>query len=111
MFLQGDHQRKFGRDEVYEFYTNGVAIGEMFSTTVHGITINLHVVDLAQILSIPSGGWGHYVKVTWLSLYNLPSALDISRMFSGNPHLVTYHRVLKHEMTPLHQFYFMWFTK
>ena len=62
LFLQGDHQRRFGKNEVYEFYTNGVAIGEMISTTVYGKTINLYPADLGRILSVSTRGWSHYVK-------------------------------------------------
>ncbi|XP_047249450.1 uncharacterized protein LOC124885569 [Capsicum annuum] len=51
LFLQGDHQRRFGKNEVYEFYTNGVAIREMISTTVHGKTINLYPADMGRFLS------------------------------------------------------------
>ncbi|KAM3220440.1 hypothetical protein P3L10_024971 [Capsicum annuum] len=83
-----------------------VAVGEMFSTTVHGKTINLYPADLSRILRVPTGGWGHYVKGAWPPLDNLPSAIDISRKFSKNPSLLTHRRVLKNEMSPLHQFYF-----
>lgn len=106
LFLQGDHQRKFEKNEVYEFYTNGVAIGEMISTTVHGKTINLYPADLGRILNVPTGGWRHYVKGSWPPLDNFPSALDISRKFSGNPLLPSHRRVMKNEMSPLYQFYF-----
>ncbi|KAF3667636.1 hypothetical protein FXO37_09944 [Capsicum annuum] len=64
-----------------------VAIGEIFSTIVRGVTMNLYVADIGRILHIPPRGWGHYVKVTSPPLDNLPSALDISCKFSGNLHL------------------------
>ncbi|KAF3678600.1 hypothetical protein FXO37_04297 [Capsicum annuum] len=104
--LQGDLQRKFARPEVYEFYTNGVGIGELFSTTIRKVNLNLSIVDIARILHISSGGWGHYVKVSWPPLDNLASALDICRKFSGNTTLVRHRRVFKREMSPLHQLYF-----
>lgn len=34
LFLQGDVQRKLGRPEVLEFYTNGVEKGLLFSSSV-----------------------------------------------------------------------------
>ncbi|KAM3283098.1 hypothetical protein P3S67_026743 [Capsicum chacoense] len=106
LFLQGDLQRKFEKTEVYEFYTNGVAIGEMFSTTFRGVTINIVAADIARILNIPMRGLGHYIKVTWPPLDNIASALDISQKFSGNPHLQIHRRVLKREITPLYELYF-----
>ncbi|KAM3222339.1 hypothetical protein P3L10_021609 [Capsicum annuum] len=104
--FEGDLQRKFARPEVYEFYTNGVGIGELFSTTIRKVNLNLSIVDIARILHISSGGWGHYVKVSWPPLDNLASALDICRKFSGNTTLVRHRRVFKREMSPLHQLYF-----
>ncbi|KAM3395771.1 hypothetical protein P3S68_004777 [Capsicum galapagoense] len=83
--LQGNHQRRFGKDELYEFYTHGVAIGEMISTSVHGKLINFYPANLGRILSVPTGGWGHYMKGSWPPLDNLPSTLVICRKFSGNP--------------------------
>ncbi|KAM3203225.1 hypothetical protein P3L10_030851 [Capsicum annuum] len=88
---EGNHQRRFGKDEVYEFYTHGVAIGELISTSVHGKLINLYPADLGRILSVPTGGWGHYVKGSWPPLDNLPSALDICRNFFGNPLISSHH--------------------
>lgn len=74
----------------------------MFSTTVQKVIMNLYVADIARTLNIPSGGWGHYFKGTWLPLDNLASALNICRKLSGNPYLITHRRVLKREMSPLH---------
>ncbi|KAM3220618.1 hypothetical protein P3L10_019886 [Capsicum annuum] len=106
LLLQGNHQRRFGKDEMYEFYTHGVAIGDMISTSVHGKLINLYPTNLRRILSVPSRGWGHYVKESWPSLDNLPSALDICRKFSGNSLLPSHRRVLKNEMSSPYQLYF-----
>ncbi|KAF3678925.1 hypothetical protein FXO38_03006 [Capsicum annuum] len=91
--LQGNHQRRFGKDEVYEFYTHGVAIGEMISTSVHGKLINFYPANLGRILSVPTGGWGHYMKGSWPPLDNLPSTLDICRKFSGNPLFPSHRRL------------------
>ncbi|KAM3249785.1 hypothetical protein P3L10_011555 [Capsicum annuum] len=85
LFLQGDLQRKFARPEAYEFYTNGVGISELLSTTVRK---------------------GQYVKGSWPPLDNLVSALDIRIKFSGNPQLVRHRRVFKREISSLHQLYF-----
>ncbi|KAF3675913.1 putative cysteine-rich receptor-like protein kinase 29-like isoform X1 [Capsicum annuum] len=101
-----EQKSKFPKLEVYEFYNNGVAIGEMFSTIFRGVTMNLYVADITRILHIPSGGWGQFVKGTWPRLDNLASTLDICRKFFGNPHLINHRRVLKREMSPLHQLYF-----
>lgn len=102
LFLQGDLQRRFSKPVVYEFNTNGVGIGEILSTTVRKVTMNLYVADITKILYISSGGWGHFVKGTWPPLDNLAFALDICRKFSGNPYLIHHRRVLKREMSPLH---------
>ncbi|KAF3654906.1 hypothetical protein FXO37_16246 [Capsicum annuum] len=98
--------REFARPEVYEFYKNGVGIGELFSTTIRKVTLNLYIADNARILHFPSRGWSHYVKESWPPLDNLASALDICRKFSGKPTLVRHRRVFKREMSPLHQLYF-----
>ncbi|XP_047270431.1 uncharacterized protein LOC124899566 [Capsicum annuum] len=93
LFLQGDHQRKFGKDEVYEFYINGVAIGQMFSTTVHGKTINIYLADLARILNFPIEGWGYYMKDTQI-LIDLPQLMikHIQRVLiqDANGHALPY---------------------
>lgn len=85
LFLQGDLQQKFGKSKVYEFYTNGTERGDLLFTTVRGVPIHLAAKDIARILHVPMGGWGHYVQFGWPSLYNLASTLDISRKFSGDP--------------------------
>lgn len=73
---------------------------------MRGVAINLATDNLARILDVPLGGWGLYVKFAWPPLDNLPSALEISRKFLGNPNLGHYHRVFKREMYSLHQLYF-----
>lgn len=47
---------------MYEFYTNGVERGDLFSSSVRGEPINLVADDLARILDIPLGAWDHYFK-------------------------------------------------
>lgn len=60
LFLQGDIQRKFEKSEVYEFYTNGTERKDLFSITVRGVSIHLVAKDVARILHVLTGGWGHY---------------------------------------------------
>ncbi|KAM3383387.1 hypothetical protein P3S68_008962 [Capsicum galapagoense] len=78
----------------------------MISTSVHGKLINLYPADLVRILSVPTRGWGHYVKGSWPPLDNFPSSLDICKKFSVNPLLPSHRRVLKNEMSSLYQLYF-----
>ncbi|KAF3678602.1 hypothetical protein T459_20356 [Capsicum annuum] len=78
----------------------------MISTSVHGKLINFYPANLGRILSVPTGGWGHYMKESWPPLDNLPSTLDICRKFSGNPLFPSHHRVMKNKMSSLYQLYF-----
>lgn len=91
LLLQGTSQRKLAKKEVTEFYINGKFGGTEFTSTIFGIQIKLTRADVVRILGVPSEGWSHYVKFTWPPLQNLPSALEITRKFSGIPTL-TYHR-------------------
>jgi len=91
---------------VYEFYTHGVSIGDMISTSVYGKLINIYPADLGRILNVPTRGWGYYVKRSWPPLDNLPSALDICRKFFENPLLPSHRRVLKNDTCSLYQLYF-----
>lgn len=56
LFLQDETQYKFGRTEVYAFYTNASAQGTLFIIFVHGTRISLVGEDIAHIFSIPLEG-------------------------------------------------------
>lgn len=88
LFLQGEPQQKFRKMRCISFTQTGLNVVNFFLSTVRRVSINLVADDLAKILNIRMGGWGHYVKFKWTSLDNLASALDISRKFSENPHLL-----------------------
>ncbi|KAF3627650.1 hypothetical protein FXO38_28653 [Capsicum annuum] len=96
----------FGLPEVYEFYTNGSAKENLFTTTVYGVFMYLAAEDEDRILKIPLRGWDNYMKFCWPSLDNMASTLAITRKFLGNPNLIQHRRILKKEMSPLHQLYF-----
>lgn len=66
---------------------------------------------MSRILQVPVGGLDHYVKFAWPPLNNMASTLDICRKFSSKTSLVQHLRVLKREMSPLHQLYLMWYIK
>lgn len=53
LFLQGNIQRMFEKYKVYEFYTNGIEYGYMFSSSVRGAAINLVVDDVGSNQDIP----------------------------------------------------------
>ncbi|KAG5575550.1 hypothetical protein H5410_055684 [Solanum commersonii] len=82
LFLQGNGQRKMGRKETREFYTNSIGSASLISSNVMGASFTLDAEVLSQILGVPNVGWGHYVKQVWLPLEGLPSALEISRRFA-----------------------------
>lgn len=56
----------------------------VFHTIIRGKSIALGVSEIGNILGIPAEGWAHYVCQEWPPLDNLPSALEITRKFSGN---------------------------
>ncbi|KAF3671947.1 hypothetical protein FXO37_07755 [Capsicum annuum] len=85
LFIQGETQHKFGRPEVYEFYTNSIAKGNLLTTSMCGVFIHLLAEDIAHIIDIPLGGWDHYVKFEWPSLGNMASTLTITRNSLGIP--------------------------
>lgn len=41
---------------MYEFYTNDIAKGTLFTTSVCGISMHLSAEDVALILGVPLGG-------------------------------------------------------
>ncbi|KAF3620793.1 hypothetical protein FXO37_33098 [Capsicum annuum] len=104
--MTSETQHKFGLPEVYEFYTNGSAKENLFTTTVYGVFMYLAAEDEDRILEIPLRGWDNYMKFCWPSLDNMASTLAITRKFLGNPNLIQHRRILKKEMSPLHQLYF-----
>lgn len=73
---------------------------------MRGASINLMVDNISRILHISMGGWGHYVKFEWPPLDNLAFTLEISRKLFSDPYLFHHCRVLKREMSPVHQLYF-----
>ncbi|KAG5581296.1 hypothetical protein H5410_051923 [Solanum commersonii] len=101
-----DTQCKLAKKEVTEFYINGMSDGLSFTSTVTNTPLHLVPTDVAQILGIPSEGWGHYVQLEWPPLPNQSSTLAISCKFSYKPNLTHHHCVLKNEMYPLHHLYF-----
>ncbi|KAG5571289.1 hypothetical protein H5410_061055 [Solanum commersonii] len=106
LFLQGDTKRKMAKKEVTEFYINGKSDELSFTSTIRGTPIYLVPIDVAQILGIPSIGWGLYVKLEWPPLPTHTSALSISRKFSTKPNLTHHRGVDKSEMSMLYKLYF-----
>ncbi|KAH0658151.1 hypothetical protein KY289_026899 [Solanum tuberosum] len=62
-----DTQQKLAKKEVTVFYINGKSGGLSFTCTMRNTPIHLVHADVAQILGIPSEGWGHYVKLEVLN--------------------------------------------
>lgn len=106
LFPQGTIQRKLTKKKVTKFYINGKFDGTMFTSTILGDPIKLTRTDVARIIDVPSEGWSCYVNYKWLSLHNLPSALEVTGKLSGVPTLTHHHRVEKREIPPLHQLHF-----
>lgn len=70
---------------MYEFYDRGMMRDSIFITTIRETSISLGVPNIGRIFWISTEGWDHYVCHDWLPLDNLPSTLEITRKFSGNP--------------------------
>ncbi|KAF3612970.1 hypothetical protein FXO37_36574 [Capsicum annuum] len=68
--------------------------------------MHLSIDDINGILGISLRGWDHYVKFDCPPLENMASTLSIARKFRANPNLAYHRRVLKREMSHLHQIYF-----
>lgn len=94
------------KKEVTVFYINGKSGGLSFTCTMRNTPIHLVHADVAQILGIPSEGWGHYVKLEWPPLPNQSSTLSISQKFSSQPNMTHHRCVGKNQMSPMYQLYF-----
>jgi len=93
--------------DIAEFYANGARHGDVLSSTVNGVLIEVNVQALGVILGVPATGFDLYVQED-KSLLGRDRLLELSRHLSQQPGLRSPQTVKKGDMQPLHQLLF-WF--
>lgn len=88
IFIQGKSHVKFRRPEIHDFYPNGAAMENLFTTSVHSVFMHLFEGDVSLNLYVPLDSWDHYVKYDLNPQDNMVPTLSISRKFSRNPNQV-----------------------
>ena len=93
--------------DVVEFYANVALHGEVLSSTVNGVLIEVDAQALGVILGVPATGFDLYVRED-KSLLGRDRLLELSRHLSQQPGLRSPISVKKSDMQPIHQLLF-WF--
>ena len=94
--------------DVVEFYANVALHGDVLSSTVNGVLIEVDAQALGVILGIPATGFDFYVRED-KSLLGRDKLLELSRHLSQQPGLRSPIAVKKSDMQPIHQLLF-WFV-
>ena len=94
--------------DVAEFYANVSLHGEVITSMVNGVLIEVNAQALGVILGVPSTGFDLYVKED-KSLLSRERLVELSRHLSQQPGLSHPQSVKKGDMLPMHQLLF-WFT-
>ena len=93
--------------DLAEFYANVSLHGEVITSTVNGVFIEVNAQALGVILGVPSTGFELYLKED-RSLLSRERLVELSRSLSQQPGLTNPQSVKKGDMLPLHQLLF-WF--
>jgi len=93
--------------DVVEFYANVALHGDVLSSTVNGVLIEVDAQALGVILGVPATGFDLYVRED-KSLLGRDRLLELSRSLSQQPGLRSPISVKKSDMQPIHQLLF-WF--
>ena len=90
-----------------EFYANVSLSGDVLSSTVNGVLIEVDARALWVILGVPATGFDLYVRED-KSLLSKARLLELAQHLSQQPGLKSPQVVKKGDMQPLHQLLF-WF--
>ena len=93
--------------DVAEFYANVTLHGDVISSTVNGVLIEVNAQAFGVILGVPATGFDLYVRED-KSLLSRERLVELSRHLSQQPGLRSPQAVKKGDMQPLHQLLF-WF--
>ena len=93
--------------DVAEFYANVALSGEVLTSTVNGVLIEVDAQALGVILGVPATGSDLYVRED-KSILSKARLLELAQHLSQQPGLRSPQAVKKGDMQPLHQLLF-WF--
>jgi len=93
---------------VAEFYANVALSGDVLTSTVNGVLIEVNAQALGVILGVPATGFDLYVRED-KSLLSKPRLPELAQHLSQQPRLRSPQAVKKGDMQPLHQLLF-WFV-
>ena len=93
--------------DLAEFYANVTLHGEVITSTVNGVLVEVNAQALGVILGVPSTSFDLYLKED-RSLLSRERLVELSRRLSQQPGLTSPQSVKKGDMLPLHQLLF-WF--
>ena len=93
--------------DVVEFYANVSLHGDVISSKVNGVLIEVNAQALGVILGVPATGFDLYVREN-KSLLSRERLVELSRHLSQQPGLRSPQAVKKGDMQPMHQLLF-WF--
>jgi len=93
---------------VAEFYVNVVLAGDVLTSTVNGVLVEVNAQALGVILGVPATGFDLYVRED-NSLVSKARLLELAQHLSQQPGLRSPQAVKKGDMQPLHQLLF-WFV-
>ena len=91
--------------DIAEFYANVSLHGDVITSTVNGVLIEVNAQALGVILGVPSTGFDLYIKED-KSLLSRERLVELSRHLSQQPGLSNPQSVKKGDMLPLHQLLF-----
>jgi len=94
--------------DVVEFYANVTLSGDVLTSTVNGVLIEVNAQALRVILGVPTTGFDLYVRED-KSLLSKARLLELAQQLSQQPGLRSPQAVKKGDMQPLHQLLF-WFV-
>jgi len=94
--------------DIVEFYANVALHGDVISSTVNGVLVEVNAEALGVILGVPATGFELYVRED-KSMVGRDRLLELSRRLSQQPGLRSPQAVKKGDMKPLHQLLF-WFV-
>jgi len=91
--------------DVAEFYANVALAGDVLTSTVNGVLIEVNAQALGVILGVPATGFDLYVRKD-KSLVSKARLLELAQHLSQQPGLRSPQAIKKGDIQPLHQLLF-----